>query len=48
MYYIQESDKLSFLIKLFNIIKLEGNKIILPITREKNGENKVIYKIINY
>ena len=46
MYYIQESDKLSFLIKLFNIIKLEGNKIILPITREKNGENKTNEKTL--
>ena len=35
MYYIQETDKLNFLFKLFNIIKLEENKIILPIIDEE-------------
>lgn len=35
MYYIQETDKPNFLFKQFNIIKLIGNKIILPIGEEK-------------
>ncbi len=30
MYYIQESDKPNFFFRKFNIIKMEGNKIILP------------------
>ena len=35
MYYIQEIDKPNFILKLFNIIKIKGDKIILPITEEK-------------
>lgn len=31
MYYIQEADKLKWLFKWFNIIQIEGEKIILPI-----------------
>lgn len=31
MYYIQEADKLNWYFKWFNIIQLEGEKIILPI-----------------
>lgn len=35
MYYIQENDKPQFLCKLFNIVKLKEDKIILPISEEK-------------
>ena len=35
MYYIQETDKLNFLFKIFNIVRLEENKIILPVIDEK-------------
>ena len=35
MYYIQETDKPKFLFKLFNIIKVKEDKIILPIKEEK-------------
>lgn len=35
MYYIQETDKPKFLFKLFNIIKVKEDKIILPIKDEK-------------
>lgn len=31
MYYIQEVDKPSFFIRIFNIIKLEGNNIFVPL-----------------
>lgn len=40
MYYIQETDKPSFLLKFFNIINLESNKIILPIKDEIISEKK--------
>lgn len=40
MYYIQEADKLNLIFKLFNIIKLQDDKIILPI---KEG-NKISEK----
>ena len=40
MYYIQETDKLNFLFKQFNIIKLIGNKIILPVGEEKIKQKK--------
>ena len=39
LYYIQESDKPKAIFKIFNIIQLEGNKIILPI-HQKNVKNK--------
>lgn len=39
MYYIQEADKLKILFKWFNIIQLEGDKIILPIDT-KNMDSK--------
>lgn len=35
MYYIQETDKPKLLFKLFNIIKVKEDKIILPIKEEK-------------
>ena len=35
MYYIQETDKPKFLFRLFNIIKVKEDKIILPIKEEK-------------
>lgn len=35
MYYVQETDKPNFLFKLFNIVRLEEDKIILPIGKEK-------------
>ena len=35
MYYIQETDKPNPIFKLLNIIRLKGDKIILPITEEQ-------------
>ena len=35
MYYIQETDKPGLILKLFNIIILEEDKIKLPINEEK-------------
>lgn len=35
MYYIQETDKPKFLFRLFNIIKVKEDKIVLPINDEK-------------
>ena len=35
MYYIQETDKPNKFLKLFNVIKLQEDKIILPIDEEK-------------
>lgn len=35
MYYVQEIDKPNFLFKLFNIVRLQEDKIILPIGKEK-------------
>ena len=40
MYYIQETDKPNFFLKLFNLIKLEEDKIILPIGEEELTEKK--------
>lgn len=40
MYYIQETDKPSFWLRFFNIIKLHDNKIILPIRNENIDEKK--------
>ncbi len=34
MYYVQETDKPNFIFKLFNIIKVKQDKIILPIKDE--------------
>ncbi len=36
MYYIQEVDKPSFFIRIFNIIKLEGNNIFVPLIEIEN------------
>ena len=40
MYYIQETDKPNFILKLFNIVKLKENKIILPIEAEEKMDLK--------
>ena len=39
LYYIQEVDKPNFLERLFNIIKLDDNKILIPI-KEKDEIEK--------
>ncbi len=41
MYYIQEADKLNFFINKFNIIKLQGNKILLPIKSEEKNKIEI-------
>ena len=41
MYYIQETDKPKIFFKIFNIIQLEGNKIILPIEGKKGKDKKL-------
>ena len=38
MYYIQEVDKPSFFIRIFNIIKLEGNNILVPLIEIENSK----------
>ena len=43
MFYIQKNDKLNFLEKIFNIIKIKENNIFLPITEKTT--NKQIEKI---
>lgn len=40
MYYVQETDKPNFAFKLFNIIKLKDDKILLPVQNEEIGLNK--------
>lgn len=40
MYYIQEADKPNFIFKIFNIIQLREDKIILPIGEEKISSRK--------
>ena len=40
MYYIPENDKPSWLSKTFNIVKLENNRIILPIETDKISDKK--------
>lgn len=40
MYYIQETDKPNSILKLFNIVKLKENKIILPIEAEEKMDLK--------
>ena len=40
LYYIQEDDKLNWFYKKFNILKIEENKIILPIEINRIYENK--------
>ena len=46
MYYIQETDKPKLLFKLFNIIKVKEDKIILPIKDEKISIKKA-EKLVN-
>lgn len=46
LYYIQEADKPSILFKLFNIVQLEGDKIILPIDGEKEMPGKKAQKMV--
>lgn len=40
LYYIQECDKPNFILKLFNVIQLQQDKIILPIGGEKITSKK--------
>ena len=40
MYYIQEADKPNFILKIFNIVQLKEDKIILPIGEEKISKKK--------
>lgn len=40
MYYVQETDKPNIILKIFNIIKLEDDKIILPVKKEKMNLKK--------
>ena len=40
LYYIQETDKPNSILKLFNIVKLKENKIILPIEAEEKMDLK--------
>ena len=50
MYYIQETDKPNKLFEFFNIIKLQDDKIILPINNEikdKKKSEKIAIKIKN-
>ncbi len=46
MYYIQEDDKPNFIARTFNIIKLEGDKIIIPIGRDEVIEEKKAEKLV--
>lgn len=41
LYYIQEADKPNFIFKLFNIIQVQGDKIILPINEKKITSRKI-------
>lgn len=45
MYYIQESDKPNFWLSIFNIVKLQHDKIILPILGDKKISNKKAKKL---
>lgn len=40
MYYIQEVDKPNFIFNLLNVIRLQDNKIILPVNDEKISQKK--------
>ena len=40
LYYIQETDKPNVIFKFFNIIRLQADKIILPIKGEKITDKK--------
>lgn len=41
MFYIQESDKPKWYLKLFNILKIENDKIILPFKPEEINEKNI-------
>lgn len=45
MYYIQETDKLSKILKMFNIVKLQGDRIILPIKKQEQITEKTSKKL---
>ena len=45
MYYVQEADKPNILLNLFNIIRLEEDKIILPITMHEEMNLKKARKL---
>lgn len=45
MYYIHETDKLNCIMKQFNIIKLKGNKLILPIEKLNTKNHKLNQEI---
>lgn len=45
MYYVQEADKPNILLNLFNIIRLEEDKIILPITMQEEMNLKKARKL---
>lgn len=45
MYYIEEADKPSFMHKKLNIIKLEDDRIILPINDEQNLSSRQAEKL---
>lgn len=47
MYFIQESDKPNFWLNMFNIIKLQHDKIILPIVGDNNISNKKSKALVN-
>ena len=40
MYFIQETDKPKILSQLFSIIKIENDKIIIPMIFQKNKKNE--------
>ena len=41
MYYIEEDDKPSWIEKKFNVIKQEGNKIIIPLEDKEGNKEKI-------
>lgn len=45
MYYIEETDKLNLIYKKLTILKLEDNKIILPLEGKENITNKQAKKL---
>ena len=47
MYYIQEVDKQDKIKKLFNIIKIDGNKLIIPIQNSENIKENKLIKLVN-
>ena len=44
LYCIQETDKPKKMHKIFNIIKLEQNRVILPITKSEKENGKISQK----